>query len=120
MSFFFSDPEANVFSSARVGGVKAVASGLVILGTGENEVLSYVESPPEIAVVWRNALNDLLKRGSYRGFRGRDIDWWAMAAEVDPSWAAKQGYTPSSTGTSASLASQPVRRRPTEADPDDL
>ena len=90
---FFTDPEGNLFSTERVGGVKAVSSGFVVLGSGVDEVLSYTETPPEVAIEWRDALNQLLLNG-HRSRRCQDIDWLALAARVAPDWATSNGYVP--------------------------
>lgn len=119
MSIFFIDPEGNLFSSDRVGGVKAATTGFVILGTGDDEVLSYIETPPEVALVWREALNPVLIQG-YRGRRSQGIDWWGLAAAVDPEWTAKQGYEPDQSVTNGPTAAQPIRRRPTGGNIDNL
>lgn len=115
MPFFFTDPDGNLLSAARVGGVKAVASGFVILGTGDDEVLCYTETPPDVAIKWRDALSLRLIQG-YRGRRERDIDWLALATEINPEWAAERGYPPSPSDQALASAAQPVRRGPRDVD----
>jgi hypothetical protein len=94
---FFSSPEGNVYAVQRVGGVKAVESGFLLLGTGADEVLEYIEVPAEVAVAWRDAAVRVL--GSYRPGRSLPAaDWKSLAAEADPAWAAEHlGVQPLAT-----------------------
>jgi hypothetical protein len=112
---FLRSPSGCTFNIFRIGGVKAVETGLVILGTSPDELLDYVESPPAVAVAWRDAAVHVLE--THRAHRPlQQVDWIGIAVEVDPTWAKTNGWTDvgvadvASTQTSPAAA-QPARRR---------
>ena len=104
---YLSTPKGDLYSLARVGGCKAIGSGLLILGSGAAEILEYIEAPEDVAVAWRDALHALL-RDRRPGRQLAQLDWLGLAAEVDEMWAATQGWVPP---PAASLASAVMPRR---------
>ncbi len=105
---YLSTPRSDLYSLARVGGCKAISSGLLILGNGADEILEYYEAPEEVAVAWRDALHALL-RGYRPGRHLQQLDWLELAARVNPAWAAEQGWE-APAGASEASAPMPQRR----------
>jgi hypothetical protein len=100
---FLSTPDGNVFTIQRIGGAKAVLNGFLLLGTGVDEVLEYVDTPTEVALAWRNAIVQVLQH--YRPGRTLpSLDWRMIAAEAHPSWAEER------YGVPAVPAPTPARR----------
>jgi len=76
----------SAFSLYRIGGVKAIESGLLLLGNGADEVLEYFECPAAVAVAWRDHVNAILV--NFRpGRRFAQIDWYGEAFAIDAAWA---------------------------------
>jgi hypothetical protein len=91
MSFLLT-PAGDAYSMARIGGAKAVDTGLLILGNGPDELLEYYEAPGPVAALWRDELVALL--GGYRPHRPvRQLDWLALAAKADVAWAKENGWS---------------------------
>lgn len=111
---FLRSPSGCSFNIFRIGGVKAVETGLIILGTSPDELLDYVETSARVAVAWRDAMADVLD--NHRPHRPlQQIDWGRLAAEADPAWAAENGRVGvdvAETGTTqvSAPAAQPRRR----------
>jgi len=117
---FLRSPSGCTFNIFRIGGVKAVETGLVILGTSPDELLDYVEAPARVAVAWRNAMVHVLE--THRPHRPlQQVDWGGIAAEVDLDWAQRNdwtdvGVTDASTTQASPPAAQPRRRSAGDAE----
>jgi hypothetical protein len=84
-------PGGDMFNLARFGGVKAVDDGFLILDAGSSDLLVYVEAPTNVAMAWRDALTERL--ANHRRNRPvAQLNWLAIAAEVDPQWAAENAW----------------------------
>jgi hypothetical protein len=88
-SLFIKTPDGNLLGMSRIGGIKAISRGLLVLGNGQNEVLDFYACPPEVAIEWRNAMVELM-RTTPANRSDCDIDWMALARAVAPDWVAKQ------------------------------
>lgn len=108
--YFLRAPDGCSYNVHRIGGVKAPASGYVLLGTGANELLCYVETSPKVAIAWRDATVEVL--ANHRPDRQLpQIDWAGLAIEADPDWAAENGWSAEAgSASSARPAPQPRRR----------
>jgi len=84
---FLRTPSGDLYSLVRIGGVKAVESGFLLLGAGAQELLEYYECPPTVAIAWRDRFQE--NYAMHRpGRRFPAIDWYAEAVAADPDWAA--------------------------------
>jgi hypothetical protein len=100
---FIKTPSDNMYSKERVGGVKALENALMILGNGPDEILEYLEVPTAVALAWRDALVNLLS--GHRPNRPlRQLDWLAIAASADPTWAAANGWVSSAAAAPGGTA----------------
>jgi hypothetical protein len=110
---FISTPAGDVYNVARIGGVKAVETGLLIFGNGQDEILEYAEVPGGVAALWRDELVALLS--SHRPNRPvRQLDWLELGATVDPKWAGENGWTgPAPAAVTPVSASPTPFNRPT-------
>jgi hypothetical protein len=82
-----------MYNTGRFGGVKVVENAFLILDASSSDLLVYFEAPTEVALAWRDALNNVL--ASQKRHRPvQQLDWLAIAANVDPTWAKEQGWVP--------------------------
>jgi hypothetical protein len=105
---YLSTPKGDLYSLGRVGGCKAIASGLLILGSGADELLELTEATECVALAWRDALHDLLQ--NHRPGRPlRQLDWLGIAAAVDPAWASTHGWEQPLAAATATVNAPPKR-----------
>jgi hypothetical protein len=100
---FLPTPAGNVFAIQRIGGAKAVPTGFLLLGTGVDEILEYIETPSTVAMAWRDAIAHALQHHR-PGRTLPSLDWASLAAAADPTWAAEN------LGVPEAPAPAPARR----------
>ena len=90
---FFRMPSGNAYHISRIAGARAVEEAFLALGNAEEGLLEYDEAPTDVAVAWRDAAVEVLT--SYRPNRPlRQVDWWGIAAKIDPGFARANGWRP--------------------------
>jgi hypothetical protein len=87
---FFITPKGDALGISKVGGVRAIETGLLILGSGDDELLEFDECSFKVAVAWRDAMADMLTN-LRPGRKPPQPDWKALAIDADPAWARQKG-----------------------------
>lgn len=100
MSSFLIFPGGEAVNVERIGAVKAVEGGFLVLGNAPDDYLSWCDVPTAVAVAWRDATARLL--AGHRPRRPvKQPDWIELAVSADPAWAATQGWAPAAPAAAA-------------------
>ena len=88
---YLKTPSGNIFRLDRIGGLKAIDAGLLLLGRAETELLEFLKCPLAVAKAWQAALGDLLTDQRH-GKTPATPNWAALATKADPDWARQNGF----------------------------